>query len=139
MNNQPHNFISQVLRASAVVVAVVSVGLGVAGQWRFLAGFVAGAAIAALMFYGVVLVGEAMTRQPTGNGAVRPLGRKVLAVQIAKYVVAVAALYMLINFTQTSPAGIAVGYGTALAVLLGTAYKTGTSREKISSNTHSAD
>ena len=139
MNSDPHNFISRVFVTVAAVVAVVSVGLSVTRQWRFLAGFVAGAAIAVMMLYGVTLLSTAMTHQPIGNRHARPLGRKVLAVQIAKYVVTIAALYLLINFTQTSAAGIATGYGTALAVLLLTAYRAHASCEKIGSNTHSAD
>lgn len=117
-DQQPRNFIRRVYCTTALLVAVVSLGLVIARQWRFLGGFVAGAAIAALMLYSVVLVSSAMTGQAQARSSPLFSGRKVVAVQVGKYAVVIGALYVLTTFTQVSGAGIAVGYGTHLAVLL---------------------
>ena len=134
-DDQQRDFIRRLYCITALVVAVVSVGLATARQWSFLAGFVAGALIAALMLYGVVLLSEAMTRRPQDNSPGRSLGGKVVALQVGKYTVAIGALYVLITFTHTSGVGIAVGYGTALAVLLLTGMRMRPNRKKICKDT----
>ena len=119
MNDQQQgNFVRRVYCTTAVLVAVVSLGLIIARQWNFMSGFVAGAAIAAMMLYSVVLLSATMTRRAQGSGSPVALGRKVAALLVGKYAVAIGALYVLIAFTQVSVVGIAVGYGTQLVVLL---------------------
>ncbi len=123
-------FIRRVYSTTALVAGVVSVGLMVARQWRFVAGFAAGVVIAAVMIYGVVLVSNAMTQRGSDSASGQITGRKVVAVQLGKYGAVIAILYVLINFTAASGAGIAVGYGTTLAVLLLMAYWAAPSRAK---------
>ncbi len=131
MNEEQQDcFIRRVYSITAVVAGVVSVGLMVARQWRFVAGFAVGVVIAAVMIYGVVLVSNAITQRGSDSASGQITGRKVVVLQIGKYGAVIAVLYVIITFTAVSGAGIAVGYGTTLAVLLLTAYWTGPSRAK---------
>lgn len=131
MNDQPHSFIRRVYRIAGLLVVGVSLVLAVARQWNFLAGFVAGATLAGLMLYSVVLLSNAMMGRAGGNSGGQSIGRNVVALQVAKYVVAIGGLYLLITYTQTSAVGIAVGYGTPLAVLVLTGLSIRTRRNKI--------
>ncbi len=130
-DNQQRDFIIRVYYTTGLLVAVVSVGLSVGRQWSFLMGFVAGALLAIVMLYSVVLLSSAMVGRTGNKSAGHSVGRGVVALQVGKYALAIGGLYLLITYTQISGVGIAVGYGTPLAVLVLTGLTTDTKRNQI--------
>jgi len=90
----------------------------VAGGLRdFALGLVAGALIGLVMIHGTVMLVSALTSRAHPQGETGRSMKGLVAIQIAKYVVGIGALYVLVVMTHTSPPGIAAGYSIPLATM----------------------
>ena len=116
--------------AVGIIAALAAGGLAVAGLRNLALGLALGALIGLVMIHGTVLLGSALvSRAQPGAETPRSMWR-VVAMQIAKYVVGIGALYVLVTMTQTSPAGLALGYGIPLAVIVIVGLRASSSRSR---------
>ena len=77
-----------------------------------------GAAIGSVMIQGTVLLGAEMVRRAQPSARSRRRFRLVVTFQVAKYLVAIGALYLLVARTTVDPVGLAVGYSIPLVALV---------------------
>ena len=104
--------------AAGVIAALAAGALVMAGLGNLALGLFLGALIGLVMIHGTVLLGSALvSRAEPGAETPRSMWR-VVAFQVAKYIVGIGALYVLVTMTETSPAGLALGYGIPLAVIV---------------------
>ncbi len=116
--------------AAGIIAALAAGGLAVAGLGNLALGLALGALIGLVMIHGTILLGSALVSR-AGPGAESACSMwRVVAFQVAKYVVGIGALYVLVTMTQTSPAGLALGYGIPLAVIVVMGLTAPTSRRR---------
>ena len=116
--------------AAGIIAALAAGGLAVAGLGNLALGLALGALIGLVMIHGTILLGSALVSR-AGPGAESACAMwRVVAFQVAKYVVGIGALYVLVTMTQTSPAGLALGYGIPLAVIVVMGLTAPTSRRR---------
>jgi hypothetical protein len=92
---------------TAAVTAVVCVIAAALGHMRLAWGFLAGSAIGGLALGGLILMVYVMLAPATGMSGVYKGG--AVALQILKYLVIMAALYLLIVRWKVDLAGLAAG------------------------------
>ena len=116
--------------AAGIIAALAAGGLAVAGLRDLALGLALGALIGLLMIHGTVLLGSALVSRAGPDTETACSMWRVVAFQVAKYVVGIGALYVLVTMTQTIPAGLALGYGIPLAVIVIMGLKAPTSRSR---------
>ena len=110
-------FFARSYLVAGIIVGVAAAGLVAVGLRDFALGLVAGALIGLVMIHGTVVLGSALVSRAQPQGETDRSMKGLVAVQIAKYVVGIGALYFLIVMTHTSPPGIAAGYSVPLATM----------------------
>ena len=118
--------------AAGIIAALAAGALVIARLGNLALGLAMGALIGLLMIHGTVLLGSALVSRAGPDAESACSVWRVVAFQVAKYVVGIGALYVLVTMTQTSPAGLALGYGIPLAVIVIMGLKAPTSRRQAS-------
>ena len=110
-------FFARSYLVAGIIVGVAATGMVAGGLRDFALGLVAGALIGLVMIHGTVVLGSALVSRAQPQGETGRSMKGLVAVQIAKYVVGIGALYVLVVMTHTSPPGIAAGYSIPLATM----------------------
>ena len=110
-------FFGRAYLVAGIIVALVAGGLAVAGLGSFALGVALGALIGLVMIHGTVVLGCALVSRAQPQGETGHSTKGLVAIQIAKYVLGIGALYVLVVMTETSAPGIAAGYSIPLAVM----------------------
>ncbi len=104
--------------ATGIIAALAAGALVIARLGNLALGLALGALIGLLMIHGTVLLGSSLVSRAEPDAESACSVWRVVAFQVAKYVVGIGALYVLVTMTQTSPAGLALGYGIPLVVIV---------------------
>ncbi len=100
MTNQlPSRLFSRGYLVAGLITVLLGGGLALSGHIDPALGVAAGAAVALLMIHGTVMLGTAIVDQSEDEANKQRQFRRALVFQMGKYIVAIGALYLLVNRT----------------------------------------